>query len=54
LNSATAIFSGSSTAGVLHVSDGSQTDAIQLSGQISGGVFHVTSDGHGGSLIALS
>ena len=54
LNSATAAinYDGSSGAGVLTVSDGVHGGGIQLSGQISGG-FHVTSDGHGGSLIAL-
>ena len=56
LNSASAavVFSGSAAGGVLRVSDGIQSGNIQLSGQISGGGFHVTSDGHGGSLIALS
>jgi len=51
LNSASAavVFSGSAAGGVLRVSDGIQSGNIQLSGQISGGGFHVTSDGHGGS-----
>jgi hypothetical protein len=55
LNSATGsvTYDGSGTAGVLRVTDGTQAGDIQLSGQISAG-FHLTTDGHGGSLIAMA
>jgi hypothetical protein len=41
-------------AGVLQVSDGSQSGTIPLTGQIAGGRFTATPDTHGGALIALS
>ena len=49
--SASAIYQGTSTAGVLHVSNGSSSVNINLSGVLSGGSFHEASDLHGGMLI---
>ncbi len=52
--SATAAYTGSAEASVLHLGDGVHSGDIRLSGQILGGGFHVTSDTHGGSLIGFS
>ena len=52
--SATAGYSGSAESGVLQLGDGVRSGDIRLSGQISGGGVHVTSDTHGGSLIGFS
>jgi hypothetical protein len=56
LNSATVStsYAGSGSAGVLYLTDGTQTGELYLSGQISGGSFRVTSDAHGGTQIAIS
>ena len=52
--SATFSYNGSAESGVLQLRDGVDSGEIRLSGQISGGGFHVTSDTHGGSLIGFS
>jgi hypothetical protein len=49
--SASATYQGSSTAGVLHVANGSSSVNINLSGALSGGSFHEASDLHGGMFI---
>jgi hypothetical protein len=48
---ASEIYNGTSSAGVLHVASGSSSVDINLSGQITGGSFHIASDTHGGMLI---
>ena len=50
---AVASYSGTSNSGVLHLSAGSVTGDIRLAGQFGDGIFHVSSDQHGGSLIEL-
>ena len=47
----TATFSGTSTSGVLTVTNGSQAAEINLQGDYLGASFGVTSDGHGGALV---
>jgi hypothetical protein len=47
-------YAGSSGAGVLYLTDGTQSGELYLSGQLAGGSFHVTSDAHGGTQIAFS
>jgi hypothetical protein len=49
--SASAIYNGTSTLGVLKVTSGMSSLDIKLSGQISGGIFQIGSDSHGGALI---
>ena len=49
---ASVLYTGSGSAGALQLSDGMHGGEIQLTGNLSGSI-HVTSDGHGGSLIAL-
>ena len=49
--SSTASFSGTTTSGVLTVTDGTHTARIKLSGDYIGSTFNVSSDGHGGALV---
>jgi hypothetical protein len=49
----TTSYAGSNNAGVLHVSGGTQSGELYVSGQLTGASFRVASDGHGGSLISL-
>jgi len=49
-----ATYSGNASAGALHLSDGSHAADIALSGKLDGVLLHVTTDLHGGALIALS
>jgi hypothetical protein len=46
-------YAGSSAMGVLTVSEGSQAGELYLSGALSGGSFHVSSDGTGGARITF-
>jgi len=50
---AIASYAAAGDAGVLTVSNGTQSGMLHLSGQLTGPTFHATSDGHGSSLIAL-
>jgi hypothetical protein len=50
---ATASYTGSDSAGVLHLSDGVRSGDIRLAGTISG-VFRIAPDTNGGALITLS
>jgi hypothetical protein len=56
LNSATASvsYAGSGSAGVLYLTDGTQSGELYLSGHLTNGTFHVASDAHGGARIAFS
>ena len=47
-------YAGTASAGVLSLTDGTQTGQLHLSGQLGLGNFHATSDGHGGTDIALA
>jgi hypothetical protein len=47
----TATFAGTSTSGVLTVTNGTETATINLEGDYFGASFVVASDGHGGSLV---
>jgi hypothetical protein len=49
-----ATFSGTSTKGVLAVTDGTHTAKIHLSGDYLGVTFTASSDGHGGTTIVAS
>jgi hypothetical protein len=55
LNSATVAtsYAGSGSAGVLYVTDGTQSGELYVAGQLAGGGFHAASDGHGGTQIAF-
>jgi hypothetical protein len=46
-------YAGSGNAGVLHLTDGSQSGELYLAGQLADGSFHASSDGHGGTQIAF-
>lgn len=48
----TATFSGTSTGGVLTVTNGSQTANISLAGDYLASTFTVLTDGHGGTIVA--
>jgi hypothetical protein len=50
-SSASAIYSGTSSSGVLAVTNGASIVDLKLSGLIAAGSFHVTSDLHGGTFI---
>ncbi len=50
---AMASYTASGAAGVLNVSNATQSGELHLSGQIAGATFHVAPDGHGGSLISF-
>ena len=46
-------YTGSGDAGVLNVSNATQSGELHLSGQIAGATFRVAADEHGGSLISF-
>jgi hypothetical protein len=49
-----ASYAGSGSAGVLTLTDGTQSGALYLAGQLAGGSFLVSPDGHGGMQVALA
>ena len=49
----TTSYAGSATAGVLYMTGGTQSGELYLAGQLAGGSFQVSSDGHGGTQIAF-
>lgn len=46
-------FAGSSSAGVLYLSDGKQQGELRLAGQLGSMTPHLVSDGHGGALVSF-
>jgi len=46
-------YAGSADAGVLYLSNGTQSGEVYLSGRLGGTAFGTASDGHGGTLISL-
>jgi hypothetical protein len=46
-------FSGSGSAGVLYLSDGTQQGELRLAGQLGSMTPHLVSDGHGGALVSF-
>ena len=51
---ASASYAGSGSAGVLHLTNGTQSGELYLSGQLAGGSFHLSPDSHGGTQIVFS
>jgi hypothetical protein len=47
-------YAGSADAGVLRLTDGTQSGELYLAGELAGGSFRAASDGHGGTQIMLS